>query len=479
MSLAVVAYVNALRNPFVYDDYRSVVGNVSIQRLVNLRAIVWHDVTRPLVNFSYAVDRAVWGPGPFGFHLTSLLLHALNVGLLFVLASLVMKGRKPTIAGFTSASLFAVHPMMTEAVGYISGRAEVLCTMFLLLALIAGTGWLRRGGPLRAAATTALWLAALGAKETAAMFPFVFAAYDWLVFDHDEGRRRRLTRIHLPLMVVALGVGIGRMIVLARFESVAATTVHWNYALLDLDLIRRYAALLVVPEGQSAFHEVAALPTLFDWHAWMAVLSVALIVAAVWILRRAEPVVSFGATWFLLGLAPSSLLVLLDRGEPFAEHRVYFAACGVFLAAGAVVGRYWSSEPETADGRRRVIAAVVALLLVALTLETAQRNVVWSDPVALWREAVDLAPTHYRPRLLLGEALQDKGRRVEALDEFKTAVRLRPTDADGYVKIGLCLITMGRLQEARPYLLQALAHNPHHDAAVRALALLDRIGPNG
>jgi hypothetical protein len=74
-------YVNALQNPFVYDDYHLILENESILNLQNLSGVVYQDLTRPLVNLSYAVDAAIWGRRPFGFHFTSVLLHMLNVGL--------------------------------------------------------------------------------------------------------------------------------------------------------------------------------------------------------------------------------------------------------------------------------------------------------------------------------------------------------------------------------------------------------------
>ena len=73
--LAGLVYVNALHNPFVYDDRRLVVENRSLRSPLDLRGIVLHEVTRPVVNLSYAIDRAIWGPAPFGFHITNVLLH--------------------------------------------------------------------------------------------------------------------------------------------------------------------------------------------------------------------------------------------------------------------------------------------------------------------------------------------------------------------------------------------------------------------
>ena len=84
--MAGLVYVNALHNPFVWDDFRVVANNQSLESLTDLRAIAFHEVSRPIVNFSYAVDRGIWGTGTFGFHLSSILLHVLNVVLLFLLA---------------------------------------------------------------------------------------------------------------------------------------------------------------------------------------------------------------------------------------------------------------------------------------------------------------------------------------------------------------------------------------------------------
>src|SRR5688572_32795434 len=146
--LAGAVYLNALRNPFIYDDYHTIITNTSIERVSNLRAIVLHDVTRPLVNFSYAVDRAIWGPQPLGFHVDSVLLHMLNIALLFWLAWRLAEdqGRERHVPAFAAGALFAVHPMMTEAVGYISGRSELLCTVWFLCGLLSGRRWIRSGG---------------------------------------------------------------------------------------------------------------------------------------------------------------------------------------------------------------------------------------------------------------------------------------------------------------------------------------------
>ena len=82
--LAGLVYLNALNNPFVYDDYRSILNNRSLTSRASITSVVLENVSRPLVSLSYVIDHAVWGPAPFGYHVTSVLLHMLNVALLFL-----------------------------------------------------------------------------------------------------------------------------------------------------------------------------------------------------------------------------------------------------------------------------------------------------------------------------------------------------------------------------------------------------------
>jgi hypothetical protein len=468
--LAGLVYANALRNPFVYDDYHTVVENPSIQDMRNWRALLLHDVTRPVIGVSYAIDRAIWGPAPFGYHLTSVLLHMLNVVLLFQLARRLSDDR---VVAMSAAALFAVHPMMTEAVGYISGRSEVLCTTWFLGALLCGRRWVRGGGSRWGVATVGLWIVALATKETAAMFPFVFAAYDWLA--GDEGRRRRLLRVHAPLAAVAVIGGLARVTVLARIEYPGQVRIHWSYLLLNLDVVRQYFGLMLNPAHQTIFHSVRNLDRLSDPRTALAVAVVGAAIAIAWRARRAGWVASFGIAWFLLALIPSAALIMLDQGEPMPEHRVYLASCGLFFSAGAAIA-WLGARLDRADAwLARGAAAAFVLVIAAFGAETIKRNIVWSDPIALWGESVELAPEHYRPRLLLGEALVDAGRRDEALAQFQTAARLRPGDPTAYVKLGRFMAEAGRTGDARQYLQKAIDLDPRSASARQMLTALDAI----
>ena len=480
-------YLNSLNNPFVYDDYNTIVDNTSIHDVTNVRGIVLHDVTRPIINYSYAIDYALWGTRPFGYHLTNVLLHVLNVILLFVLARRLVEDERRSdallkidanVVAFAAAMLFAVHPMITEAVGYISGRSEVMCATWLLLAMACGRRWVRGGGTRWAILTAGLWIATVATKEIGAMFPPILFCYDRFIVRGTaaEGRRRIFT-VHLPLFSAGLAAGIVRLALFARVEHQDQVATHWPYALVELDVVRRYVGLILHPVGQAIFHEVAGVPTLFTATALTAIGLLVLMLVIAWRLRRAEGAVSLGILWFLLLLVPSSALVVLGRGEPMAEHRVYAASAGLFLAIGMGIGWFMAALTQLKLRVRlryaRLLANVaMALILLSLCTRTHARNVVWHDPVTLWRESVDLAPNHFRPRMLLGQAWQEAGRREEAVKQFKMAAKLRPQEEAIYKNLGLCLAEMGRLDEAAATFMQLRQLNPRSAFAPTGLGAI-------
>jgi hypothetical protein len=471
-----LVYLNALHNPFVYDDFHTVVENPSLHSLANLPAIALYAVTRPLVNLSYAIDYAAWGKGPFGFHLTSLLLHILNVALLFVLAQRLAADRSAALRGpyglsaFAAAALFAVHPVMSEAVGYVSGRSEVLCGSFFLAALLCGRRWLRGGGSRWAALTLMSWMAALASKEVAAMLPLLLWAYDrqFVRSSHDD-RRRRVMRIHVPLLTVAAAGAVIRLLVLAWVEYPGQAVVHWSYLLVDLDVMRRSLMLLLLPSGQTIFHAIRPIDGVADLRLWSGLAAISTLAATAWRTRRTHPPFALGIIWFVLLLVPACVLILFDQGEPMTEHRLYLASCGLFIAAGDAA----DVAAELLPRWRTAGAGILALGITALGSQTVTRNRVWGDPVSLWGESAALAPDHPRPRLLLGEAFADGGQYDLAVQQFRMAIRLRPTDATGYLKLGRLFAAAGRLEDARIELTRAAALDPGNPLVRQSLAAVE------
>ena len=456
-----LVYANALGNPYAYDDMRTVQNNPSIEDIYALERIVLRESMRPLVNFSYAVDRAVWPWELVGHHLTSILLHALNVLLLFQLAWVATEDMRrrappgpservsPAIVAFLAAALFGLHPMMTEAVGYISGRSEVLYGAFFLMALLTARRWMLGDGVRWAVVAVALWVAALLSKEVAVFWPLVASLYDrYVLGSRVEAWRRRFRRVYLPLLLLTIAAGVARIGILVLIENPGEAHIMWGYIPVELVVAFRYFVLMAAPTGQSIFHEVSPVKSPFDVRFLLAAAWLAVWLWAAWRTRRVNGLVSLGLSWFVLLLVPSAVLVLLDLGEPMAEHRAYLSGAGLFLATGAAMGWAWAFFDTRSIRARLMLRFLLAVWLTVLGGLTVLRNTVWGNPVRLWLDAVEQSPDVWVPHLMLGGALQDSGAREQALDEYRMAVRLRPEEQVPYMKLGLCLAEMRRLDEA-------------------------------
>ncbi len=454
-------YLNALHNPYVYDDNRTVQDNTSIEDITNVRHIVFREMTRPVVNFTYALDRAIWPTQPFGHHTTSVLLHVLNVLLLFRLAWLASLDRRahappgpsvevtPSIAAFVTASLFGLHPMQTESVGYISGRSELVYSLFFLLALLAARRWILGGGRRWLGAAIGLWLVGVLSKEVAVFWPIVVALYDRYVLGSPVADwRRRFQRVYLPMLVLTTIAGMLRIGVLLFVENPDSGVIVWRFVPVEIVVAFRYFRMLLAPAGQSIFHQVEEVRRLTDPAFLIALAWLTTWIALALRIRRIDGVAALGMLWFVVLLIPSAMLVLLDLGEPMAEHRVYLSSAGMFLAIGTAFGRAW---PLFGSGVLRygvLCKLLLALWLTVLGGMTVLRNEVWANPVRLWLSAVQEAPDVWVPHMALGEALQNVGSREAALAEYRLAIELRPSEPVPYMKLGLCLAEMQRLDEA-------------------------------
>jgi hypothetical protein len=495
--LAGLVYVNALHNPFVYDDHRTIVANTAIRPPLDLRTLLGRDVTRPMVNISYAIDYRLGAGEPFGFHLTSVLLHMINVWLVFWMAWRVGGDLSPgsedpgvrrvtgahrvtgvqgaTGRAFVPAALFAVHPLMTQGVGYVSGRSEVLAATFCLAAFLAARRWLAQGGWRWWLAATGAWLLALLTRETAVMLPLALIVFVLLAprANAPPGRPRPVGLLGPWLALFAIGALV-RLAVFS-FEHRGDLAVQWLSILDQAPIVWRYVGLLILPADQTIAHVVQPVASAFDLTAIASLIALGIVVAIAWRLRRKDATIAFGATWFLLMLAPSALLVVLGHGEGMAEHRVYFASVGLFLAAGSAAGALARRLGSASAALRWLAVAALAMLLLVLSGRTLLRNAIWSSPVLLWREAVVISPDGWLPHTGLGESLHDDGRHEQAAASFRSAIRLKPAEPLGYFKLALCLAEIGRFDNATAAIDALRARDPRSSMVPTGLGVVSII----
>jgi cytochrome c-type biogenesis protein CcmH/NrfG len=472
-ALACVAYLNALDNPFVYDDHDTVLGNRSLADVSNLRFILVYTPFRPLVNASYALDRWMWDYRPFGYHLTNLALHALTVVLLYAWLRRIVSDTSPGVdarfPAFAGAALFAVHPIQTEAVAYISGRSEVLCGAWFISALLLARAAIVSGRAAPAVFGVACGFLALASKETALALPVVFLAYDWLLRPGaDEARRRRLWVFSIPFLAVFALAAAYRFLAIAGPSNGLMTPVL--NALTQSIVIWRYIGLIVWPFGQSIMHSVHRVTHLADPLAWIASAGLVLVCVLGFRARRSYPAIALGIVWFLAVLAPSSSFLPLREG--MAEHRVYLASAGMFMVAASLV-QTWTSRARTRSLSPRLAVAVVVPVLCVLTV---MRHRVWADPIALWSEATRHAEGMWEPHYALADSLREAGQCAAAVPEYRKVVALRPAHRDGHTNLGICLAQTGQLEEAEREFHVALTIDPSFARGYTNLGALALLG---
>jgi protein O-mannosyl-transferase len=502
-----LAYANSGRGPFVYDDIAAITENASIRRL---GAATWLPppgttvAGRPVVNATLAINYALGGDAPFGYHVFNAGIHALAALVLFgvvgrTLASARMRPRfEPGVqtTALITASVWALHPLQTEAVTYVVQRAEslvTLCYLFTLYALIrtvgcAQTARRRAAGGWEIAAVVACGVG-MATKEVMATAPVLVLAYDRLFLASSfrelwRNRRRMYVGLGLTWLVLFMVVqSAGDRAGTAGFSAGADPL---RYAASQAGAILHYLRLIAWPN-----------PLVFDYGPFVAapwrsaLLPIAALVGllglAGWAFRRA-PAGAFAVAAFFVVLAPTSSLLPIVT-EPMAEHRLYLPSAA--LIALAVAGTYRL-------GKSRAIVALACAAVVFGTL-TARRNRVYRSERELWtatvaarpgnprahycraltllsegeraageaelRQALALAPKYVAARHRLAQLLTEAGRNAEAAAELQVILRDHPDDFVAHSGLGLLAFHAGEVSAAAEHFREALRAQPNSAVA--------------
>jgi Tfp pilus assembly protein PilF len=499
-AIAFLLYANTIGNDFVWDDLELItqnptMGKLSAQQLASMfTSNFWSGYKaagyyRPAVAISYHVQYRLFRGNPAGFHFVNTVWNALTVVLIFLFVYLLFRN---AILGVVTALVFAVHPLHTENVAWISGRTDVMAAMFAVASLVSYVLFRqRKSWPWLGAALVA-FMASLMAKESAAFIPLVVAFLELpplraLLSPRAGAAGGRATAAGVAGYAVVLAV----YFVLRHQALGLALSSYDRYApgalgvvALPLSIFAGYVGKLVFPFRLNAEWDAHVPGSFADAHAIAGFLLLAALVALVVRWRRVPEVV-LGAVILLFGVAP--VLNIIPIGEISAERFLYIPSLGFALLLGALFAPAWvAASPGVADlatmrgarrpfvtrERGRELVWVLVIVLVAFAARTMTRGGVWKNEQVLFTETVKAAPESPRARVNLGDVAMRQGRLNDAIALYRKALEIDPDFGLALSNLAGVYAQQQRLDDAAPLIERAVRNHPDNPGLLSNLGSL-------
>lgn len=450
---------------FVYDDFEYIVDNPLVQTLS-----FFEDMTDPrhIGYLSFALNYALDGYDPYGYHLFNIIIHITNAMLVFLFVSLVLKILRQgdesqtawdSLVAFSSGLIFLVHPVETQAVSYVTQRFTSLTALFYLAAVVSylGARWrIERSeglfiSYLLYAVSVLSCILAMKTKEISFTAPFMLLALEYLLFRGSILSNRRYifliplfaTLIIIPLSLLGpeyglIGTGQGVDEVTRRdklFDLYQRS--NYEYLLMQFRVIIIYIRLLLLPIHQLAVYDLKASHSLFELKV-LASLALLLTLAgaalAGWMRSfRTDPVhapayrlVSIGILWFFVTLSIESSFIPIK--DVIFEHRTYLPSVG-FIAAFSMLFVQAVRRFSPVQKSKAVAAVALLAIVIPLSAATYSRNFVWTDEVVFWDDIVQKTgkAIGYNNR---GNAYAKKGQLELALKDLDKTISFFPDATD-------------------------------------------------
>jgi Flp pilus assembly protein TadD len=484
-ALAVLPHLNALRGAFVFDDVGLIVRHPAVQGPFRLWTILtadyWASVKeallwRPVTTLSFALDHLIAGQSPLWPHLVNVLLHA-TVTILW--AGLIRRITRRDALALVAGLLFAVHPLHTEAVTWISGRAELLAAGFSLAAVhlaLSGSGRLR-------------WLSlfavllAVGSKESATVLPVLLLYLTWVM----ETRRMRARSAESvsatpPPIAIGLAAIVPILIYLVGRRFVLGTWLGPHPQLSDnpmvgsgiltrlptvLDTAGRSISLLFWPARLSLDYSAPVLTLVRGVTPFLALGLMGTAGLIYLALRWRHLPQGWGAGFAILTFALTSNLLYVI-GTIFGERLLYLPSAGLLLVATA--GGFIAAE--RLPRARRGLQALLLVALLAGSVRTWIRNDDFRSESVLYRAEVRNQPLSPKMRYNSAVLASIEGRHEDAVNEAKEAIRLDPTSRGPRETLAASLEELGRTREAIDFLAYVVRTDPEDFRARRTLVRL-------
>jgi len=446
------------------DDKDYVTLNPVVQRGLTYAGIAWSLTASvaanwlPVTLISHMLDVQLFGLDSGMHHLMNVALHALATLALFLLMRRATGARWPS--AFVAA-VFALHPLHVESVAWISERKDVLSALFLFLALYVYVRYVEQPGLLPYLLLIAAFCLALMSKPMVVTFPFVLLLFDFWPLSRPPSMR--LLWEKLPLF----GLSAAACFIAYRLQASAGALqasipLRMRFANAVMSCVT-YLGQTIWPSGLAVYYPY---PLSVHWpEVWLSlalILAISVSAIAIW---RARPYVAVGWFWYLGTLVPVIGFVQVGT-QAHADRYTYIPMVGLLIVLAWFVADFAEKL-----GRSNLIAAAAICCLTCAVL-TARQTAFWRNPETLYSHAIEVTTDNPWANANLGEYLVTiPGRRADALDRLRTALRINPDDATANYNYGTCLLESDLSAEAIPYLETALRIRPNYASAHLNLAM--------
>ena len=477
----VAVYLPVRHHPFInFDDPAYVVNNPHIKSGLDGETISWAFTTfyqfnwHPLTWLSHALDVQMFQLDPGGHHDTNLLLHVVNVLLLFWVLRRATGDVGPSAI---VAALFALHPINVESVAWVAERKNLLSMLFFLLALGAYRRYVLEPRAGRYALVALLFVMGLMAKPQVITFPFVLLLWDYwplrrmaaIGSEASTGTAAQLpptrsffwlVKEKLPLFAISAASGV--VTVLAQKKGGAIGNLQYFPLSIRLENVvlsyARYVIKAFWPTRLAPMYP-HSLAGLSGWQVIAALLFLLAVSGLVIAGRTRLPYLLVGWLWFLGTLAPMIGVVQVGI-QAMADRYAYLSFVGLFIMVSWGVADFHSKTRETLasgpvrDGAAPTRIALVVLrvvsvaVLLVLAAVTSHQLGYWSENTALWSHTLEVTTGNFMAEDNLAMSLMEQGQDEEAMKHFQTALSIYPSDPTSNLQIATYDHQHGKLQEA-------------------------------
>lgn len=479
----IVAYWNSFDGVFLYDDFGSIAENQHIRKLWPLSEAMsfplWQTGAtvdgRPVLSLSFALNYAVFGPEPWGYHLVNLSIHIIAGLLLFdmVRRTLELVRTNDRDSGHNSwlamavSLIWVVHPIHPQSVTYVVQRAEVLMGMlFLLTVYSAIRSFTVKSNGLRTFWYTTSVVACavgIGVKEVIAVAPIVVLLYDYVFISqgHAKSTWRRRPGFYAALLSPWLILAI---LMWSRFPDVSKDFTDrspWRYAMTQCGVILHYLQLsiwpspLVLSYGWPMAERVGEVII-------SGIIVAVLVASSAWAVYRRHWIGFVGA-WFFLILGPSSSFAALAQNA--FQHRMYLSLAGVVTLL-VLLADYFLRQQLGERLSRNTFATIGCTLLAVVvgtfTLMTLERNEDYHNRIAFWQDNIRKRPQSFVAENNLGTALMAADRWDEAFEHYRRSLEINPNHAIAHNNCGNAYHLRGNFDAAVRHYQEASRLQPQN-----------------